>query len=220
MAFQQSSDSSDKRYTLMSLRDVTKSYGRRQVLRISQFDIEMQDSIYILGSNGSGKSTLLRLLAGITQKSSGQFFRSPLLAGHLTGVVPQTKGINPDITVARNLRTFMQLYDRPAKIDLEESPYVVSLGLVPFLDRPVANLSGGFQKLAALAAVLSIDPGVIFLDEPFSGLDRSYRDVVSGVIEKLATSAALLVVTGHSPDELNSCKRRVRIADGEIQTLA
>ena len=209
--------SAGKPAPLLSLRGVTKSYHRRLVVRIDEFDANIGDSIIVFGNNGSGKSTFLRLLTGITNKSSGELHRSALLRSYRTVFVPQVRGLSPDLTVAQNIRDWLRLYDLDAQDDISRMPYVSILGLKPFLDHRVRDLSGGFQKLATLAAALVVNPQAIFLDEPLIGLDESSVRVVGDVIDTLATTVPLLVVTGHSRAFFTRFTRPVRIVDGHLE---
>ena len=204
---------------LFSLRDVTKSYGRRCVLRVARFDSNAPDTLVITGNNGSGKSTFLRLLAGITETTSGELVRYPFLTRCRTVFVPQTRGLNPEATVAQNLCNTLQLYDVPQQVDLSDLPYVSEFGLQRSLSQTVGKLSTGYQKLVALAAAFCVEPEVIFLDEPLNGLDRAHCDVISNGINTLSRTAVLLAVTAHSVVDWPNFKRYIEFTDGALREL-
>ena len=219
MRYPEQSASAVDRRRLLSLRGIRKSYARNLVLDISHFDVDPGDSIAVVGSNGSGKSTLLRLLAGVTAPSAGELFRSAGLTRCRIAFVPQAKGLNPEFTVARNFRMYLQLYDVPAVEDLEQLPYVTALGLQDYLASVMGKLSTGYQKLVSLGTALSVAPDVIFLDEPFTGLDSSYCELVSKLVNDLAATTTLLVTGGHSPTDFPRFSRHVRCEGGVLQEL-
>ena len=132
------------------------------------------------------------------------------------GFVPQSGGANPDSSVLQHLRTMHALYEC-GTLDPAGSPVVAELRLEAFLHRPIRELSGGFQRLAALSGILSVCPEVVFIDEPLSGLDDLHREVVSDAIARLGASSSLVVVTGHSRAEFAGFSRFITLEQGSVR---
>jgi len=99
------------------------------------------------------------------------------------------------LTVKENFRLYARLYDcRPESAE----PIFEALGLERSKKQPVHTLSGGFQKLAAIACALGVDPRGIFVDEPFNGLDGEHRSAVGDLFEALKHRVEFLVGTDHN----------------------
>lgn len=214
MAYTQTCNSSGSNPPLLSLDHVTKSYGRGRVLDVAKLDLAAGDCLGIIGTNASGKSTLLRILAGVSRETSGSIHRSPKMRNLRIGFVPQNGGVNPELSVTENLSGIARLYDWPLAPPADNWPYVTKFGLERLLDQPVRNLSGGYQKLVSLVAVLSVEPEALFLDEPFSGLDQHHVDLVNSVIGTITKDCELLVVTGHGRKDIVHCTRSIVLVDG------
>jgi len=202
---------------LITLDRVIKRYGRNEVLNIDQLLVVGGEALALIGKNGSGKSTLLRLLAGITIPSEGRVGRSPRLKGLCTAYVPQTGGLYPHLSVLHNLRLYANLYGRPLDPQVCEYWYIAETGLTRFLDYPVTLLSGGYFHLAALACGLSVNPKLLLLDEPFSGLDRDRAGLLADGLKRSMSGLAGLVITGHQAQELEFCDRAITLSEGRLR---
>ena len=205
--------------SLVSVRDVLKRYGSRKVLRIQRFDIPEGDRIQLLGANASGKSTLARLLAGYGAPTSGRVIRSGPARWPI-GLLTQTGGVYRQLTLLQNLIVIARLHGRRSELNEYTEQAVTDLGLAPFLDRPVITLSGGLQRLSALAAVLCAHPAAIILDEPFAGLDAEKAERVREVIRKRTSAFHFVMVLGHNEDKTLGLDRVVRIESGAIASDA
>ena len=217
MACGRGSNLSSSLSPLISLHDVRKVYGRRLVLNIAEFSLGKHEPLALLGENASGKSTLLRLLAGVTQPSSGRFERSPEWRGAKIGIVPQSGGINPDLSVAENLWMYRRLYECDSAVTLSERPLVRDFGLVDYLDERAGNLSGGFQRIVTIVSALDVEPDGILLDEPFSGLDARYSEQLHRVLQERAKQLLFLIMTEHAAENLPPVRRQLVLVGGEPQ---
>ena len=208
-------DSFDTEAPLVTLHQTTKTYHGRCVLRIEQFALRRGDSLLIVGSNGSGKSTLLRMLAGVTSPSSGQVERAPCFDALDIAYVPQSGGAHPNLSVAENIRQALRLRGRTLPDRLQRHWYVEGLGLDAHLNKRFRDLSGGFQRLAALACALAVEPGALFIDEPLSGVDKRHARTLADGLSAAMSHLDLLVLTGHSTADFESARRRIELRDGE-----
>jgi ABC-type multidrug transport system ATPase subunit len=201
---------------LVSLKDVVKHYAGQRVLSIEQLEFHRQEAIFLQGRNGSGKSTLLRLIGGISVAQRGTIFRHPRLSRAPLGFLPQTGGLYADLTVRQNLKMRRRLYGLP-DIPLGGLWYIDDLGLGNFLDRRVAELSGGFQRLAAMAVTLHIGPRWLLLDEPLTGVDGAAREILKARLAALAPRLELCVVASPSLDDELVRSRHIEVRSGKIQ---
>jgi ABC-2 type transport system ATP-binding protein len=200
---------------LVALHRATKSYGGRCVLRIGQLEVQRGDSLLIVGANGSGKSTLLRMLAGITCPSSGRVAHAPGFDALDIAYVPQAGGAHPNWSVAENLRQALRLRGRSVPDRLQRHWYVGGLGLDAHLDKLFRDLSGGFQRLTALACALVVEPGALFIDEAASGVDEQHARTLADGLSAAMSHLDLLVLSGHSAADFPAARRCIELRGGE-----
>ena len=181
---------------IVELRDVSLSFGKKQILDDVSLIVEPQERLVIIGQSGAGKTTILRLILGILEPTVGSVFFNQLEIPRLSsrdlermrmriGMVYQDAALLSSITVRENLALALQeLTDKtPGEIDriVDEKLELVEMAktgdLMPF------ELSGGMRKRVGLARALMMEPELILFDEPTQGLDP----VVSAVIDKLIT---------------------------------
>jgi iron(III) transport system ATP-binding protein len=190
--------------------NVSLARGRR-LISVVEFSFDRHDRVAILGENGAGKSTLCLALAGLLPIRSGELRRSPAFRNTPIGFLPQSGGLYPHLSVSDNVAFFRKIYGAREVFDPRGLAMLWELGLGEVLDVEVRALSGGYVRLAALACVLAVDAKALFLDEPTSGLDDRHRDSVKRVIDRIAGTLDLLVVTGHRRDDMLFCNKVVQV---------
>jgi len=192
-----------------------KHYGGRMVLQIDKFQLIAGDTILLVGKNGSGKSTFLRVLAGVTILTKGKIERSRLLRNSKIGYVPQAGGLYGDMTLRENLQVYSRMFDVKWEAGrLRSLPFESALR--PVLDLPVSQLSGGTQKLATLACILTGQPDALLLDEPSSDLDHQHVDELYSLLADMRSALEFMVVTTHYVRGLEFFDQKLEIADGKI----
>ncbi len=203
-------------------------------LRGVDLDIDSGEAVALLGPSGSGKSTLLSLLAGLIRPSGG----TVVVASHDIGrmgsrelvrfratvvsLVLQNASLNllPYATVLENVR-FAQAGSSRARGGGLPTPVelLAALGLKRISSEPVATLSGGDQRMVALATGIATMPRMLMVDEPSSDLDPASRDrvmaMLGGFNEEFGTT--LLIVT-HDPAIASVVPRSLTIRDGRVGT--
>lgn len=198
---------------VLVLENATKQYGAQSVLEIHGLALYRNEKVLVTGSNGSGKSTLLRVLAGVSPVDRGSRWQSPELASSHLGFVPQAGGLYPELTLEENLDMRRHLFGM-SRLPSRKTDYVGDLGLHPFLAKRFSDLSGGYQRLAAFACALHIEPEWLLLDEPFSGIDGERRQQVERHLDRL--DLHLLVVAAPSEHEAPHVGRTVRLRAGKV----
>lgn len=185
-------------------RGLGKSYHRRQILQDVSFALPEGECLGILGENGSGKSTLLRLLAQIEPPDSGEIlFRGKSVVGdrrflreHL-GYVPQELALQPELTVAAQLRLWSSACGGEPPEELLEL-----LGLKELFPRKIADLSGGTCRRVSIAMGLSGSPDILVMDEATTGLDVSYRENLLDWLEAYLRRGGRMVWCSHHDEEI------------------
>ncbi len=189
--------------------DVSVSFDGHAVLRNVSMHAADGEVVALLGASGSGKSTLLRAIAGLLRPDSGRVTIGGTdvtrIPTHRRGVgmVFQDNQLFPHRTTFENVEFGLKL----AGVDRQErrqraQVWLDRVGLDGFGPRRVTELSGGEAKRVALARTLVVEPPVVLLDEPLTGLDRELHDQLVGELATLLhdTASTAILVT-HDVEE-------------------
>jgi cobalt/nickel transport system ATP-binding protein len=213
--------------TLIKVNNLSFSYPNKEpVLRDVSFSINHGECIALLGKTGSGKSTLFENLIGLKKPQTGtvlineialqpsnykqiqaqigycfqdpndQLFMPTILEDIIFG--PLNHGISKEVAT------------RKARELLSE------FGLEECADQSVHELSGGQKRLVALASVLSMNPSILFLDEPTNGLDPSWRRKLGNILSKLSTHT-ILIASHDFPWLARVTRRSILLSRGKIE---
>jgi ABC-2 type transport system ATP-binding protein len=200
--------------------DLSKAYGDREAVRGISFSVRRGEVFGLLGPNGAGKTTTVEILEGHRLRDGGEV----LVLGHdpgarpsdlrsRVGIVLQSCGTYPHLTVRETLEHFASLYPSPRGI--EETLRLA--GLEDAADRRARTLSGGQQRRLDFALALVGDPELIFLDEPTTGFDPAARRAAWEVVRALRDLGKTVLLTTHYLDEAQALADRVAIIkDGAI----
>jgi ABC-2 type transport system ATP-binding protein len=202
------------------VRGLTKSYGRMHAVRGIDLDIGYGEIFALLGPNGAGKTTTVEILEGYRSPDGGEVSVLGYDPGQqrkklkpLVGIVLQTTGVEPYLTVRESLRMYADYYAHPRPVD-----EVIGLtGLESKRDSRVTRLSGGQKRRLDVALALIGDPELLFLDEPTTGFDPSARREAWDVVRSLADLGKTVLLTTHYMEEAQYLAGRVAvIAAGQI----
>jgi NitT/TauT family transport system ATP-binding protein len=196
---------------MIGIRGVTKVFnaGRSdEVTALSQVDLDVPASQFVslIGPSGCGKSTLLRLIADLTEPTSGEVSVAGVPAPqarkeHRYGIAFQQAGLFEWRTVRRNVELPMQLLGMPAAQRRARAQEMLDLvGLSDFAGHYPAQLSGGMQQRVAIARALAVHPPLLLMDEPFGALDEMTRERLQDELLRLCTETTVVFVT-HSITE-------------------
>lgn len=207
---------------MLEVRQLRKSYGRRQVLEPVSFVLPPGQCLGLAGRNGSGKSTLLRLIAQIEQPDGGdvlydgksvlgdrRFLRTSL------GYVPQSAGLARELTVKQQLGLWQSACGLSGPLPEDISDL---LGLEPLLKTPIRALSGGMAQRVSIAMALLSRPRVLLMDEATSGLDGGYVPKLLDWLEQVyLPGGGSLIWCSHHPGELERlCGAVLTLEDGRL----
>jgi iron(III) transport system ATP-binding protein len=201
---------------------LAKSYGTRTVLADLDLVVPAGTLTAILGASGSGKTTLLRLIIGFITADKGTITVGGNVvaeAGSVNvaadkraiGYVAQEGALFPHLSVAENVAFGLPRAERKSSARIGEVLDLVGLDR-NYASRSPHELSGGEQRRVALARALAPRPGIVLLDEPFSGLDAALRsETRAAVVNALAGEGTTAVLVTHDQAEALSMGREVAL---------
>jgi len=200
---------------MISVKNVSKSFGSKKVLDGLDLDVPRGETVVIMGRSGSGKSVLLKLIAGLIPVDAGEIWFNGTEISKLNskklnvlrqkiGMLFQSAALFDSMTVAENVAFMLDQHTNYTKQEMlkvvEEKLELVDLEGVQHL-RP-AELSGGMRKRVGLARALAFDPDVILYDEPTTGLDpvtcTEINQLISDLHERLQVTSIVVTHDMHS----------------------
>jgi ABC-2 type transport system ATP-binding protein len=205
-------------------RSLSKKYGDRTA--VDSLDLSIRQGVFgLLGVNGAGKTTTIRMLACLTQPTSGDatvlgrsILTEPRAVKALINLSPQETAVAPNLTVSENLALIAGIYEsdrRTARRQVEE--VIRKLGLSDVRSERAKILSGGWQRRLSIAMALISEPQVLFLDEPTLGLDVFARRELWSVIRDLKGGITIILTT-HYMEEAQALADEIGImAEGRLK---
>ncbi|MGT2949938.1 glutamine ABC transporter ATP-binding protein [Streptococcus cuniculi] len=213
---------------IISIKNLHKSFGKNEVLKGIDLEIEKGQVVVIIGPSGSGKSTFLRTMnllevptkgtvtfegVDITDKSNDIFKMREKM-----GMVFQQFNLFPNMSVLDNITLSPIKTKGLAKSEAEKIAYdlLEKVGLPDKAHAYPQSLSGGQQQRIAIARGLAMDPDVLLFDEPTSALDPEMVGEVLGVMQDLAKSGMTMVIVTHEMGFAREVADRVIFMDGGV----
>ncbi len=193
------------------LKNLCKSYGGHTVLNHFSATIPCGKVTAIMAPSGRGKTTLLRILMGLEETDSGSVFG---LSGKKISAVFQEDRLCKNLSPVSNIRLVAP--------SLKKSEIIASMeqvGLTGCSSQPVRELSGGMKRRVAILRALLADYDVLFLDEPFKGLDMETRQMVITYTRQKSTGKTVILITHEEEDaSLMGAHQILTIDAGESAT--
>lgn len=173
--------------------NIYKSFGEKQVLRGFSNVFEEGTVTAVMGPSGCGKSTLLSVLMGLLEADSGEVIPR---GEFRRSAVFQEDRLCENLTVSANIRLVTGKKFTKEQIDGELS----AIGLAGCGKTPVRELSGGMKRRAALLRALLAEYDILFLDEPFKGLDEETKETVMRFCREKTQGRTVIMVTHDSSE--------------------
>ena len=169
------------KYSVLKVKNLSKSYGKKLVIKDVSLEVKQGESIGLLGPNGAGKTTAFYCITGQLSASSGNIFlnsqditklpfyqRARLHIGYL----PQENSIFRGLNVEQNIMAILEIVEKDKKKRKEKLDSLLEeFSITRLRYSPASALSGGERRRVEIARALANDPKFILLDEPFAGID-------------------------------------------------
>ncbi len=204
----------------ITVKDIYKKYGKKEVLKGISFSAVSGECIGILGDNGCGKSTLFSILAGIQSADGGEFLlngkdllKNPRFRRKYVGYVPQGTPLIEELTAKDNLLLW---YDKKSMEKELENGVLKMLGIDKFIKVPVSKMSGGMKKRLSIGCAVADKPPILLLDEPMSALDLSCKKEIFKYIENQKKAGGIVLLVTHDILELRLCDACYTVKDGML----
>ena len=196
--------------SLISVDDLSVSYGANNVLRNVRLTVDPGEIVTIVGPNGSGKTTLFRAIIGATPPTFGQVALKP---GLRIGYLPQRLHIDPNLPIT--VKRYLRLTERVRHRDCVAA--LAAAGVPDLLKRQMSQLSGGQFQRVLLARALINRPEILLLDEATQGLDQPGSAAFYRRIEEVRReSGCAVLMISHELHVVMSASDRVICLNGHV----
>lgn len=205
----------------LEVKGIRKSFGDKEVLHGVSFQVEGGKALGLLGRNGAGKTTTIRILMDVFHADSGEI----LLDGakfvpsrHQIGYLPEERGLYPKRTVIDQMVYLANLRGmKPREAKESTKKWLARLEIAEYETKKLETLSKGNQQKVQLAATLVSNPGIVILDEPFSGLDPVNSQILKDVVNELIGEGRLVIFSSHQMSYVEEfCDNIAIINQGEV----
>jgi len=206
----------------VSLKNVFKSFGDKDAVRIEEMRIKKNKITGFLGPNGAGKTTTIRMIMQIIFPDMGEIFyeSSPIKREHLPkiGYLPEERGLFKKDKVKNTIEFFGSLREMDsAKLNSKIDYYLELFELQEYRNKKIEELSRGMQQKLQFIITILAEPELIILDEPFTGLDPINTEILKEIILKEKERGATIVFSTHMMEKVEQiCEEIILINQGEI----
>lgn len=211
--------------TILHVANVSKSYGKHQILTNVNFFADKGQILGLIGPSGSGKTTLIKLIMGMEVPSTGTVEVLSKKVPNLgllqkIGYMAQSDALYQDLTGSENLSFFASMFLMNKTDRKERIAYVTRIvQLEKSINKKVFTYSGGMKRRLSLAIALIQDPEILILDEPTVGIDPELRKSIWQELDRLKNDEQkTIVVTTHVMDEAEKCDELTMIREGKVIT--
>ncbi len=210
---------------IITIKNLSKSYGRKKVLSDISLDIAAGQVIGYIGTNGAGKSTTVRILIGLDKEFEGEVFingynvkKDPLAVKKIIGYIPEVAALYDVLTPMEYLNLVGQLHEMSESNIRERATQMLGFfGLTHQLDQRMDSFSKGMRQKVLIVAGLIHNPSIIFMDEPLTGLDANTVILFKEIIARLAQQGKTIFYCSHMMDIVEKVSDRIiLLKDGRI----
>ncbi len=186
---------------ILELKNIDKSFGKKEVLKGVSFSAESGKAFGLLGRNGAGKTTTIRILMNVFPANSGEVLVDgrPIDYDKIGfGYLPEERGLYPKKLIINQLVYFAELKGMSHKAAVNAVDYWLDrLGMGEYRNKRLDTLSKGNQQKIQLVTALAHNPHIVILDEPFSGLDPVNAMLLKDVVKEQISKGKIVLFSSH-----------------------
>lgn len=220
--------------TIISIKNLNKSFGTKKVLKGINLDIHKGEIIGYIGPNGAGKSTTVKIMLGLIRDYEGEINilgqdirKDSIKYKKKIGYVPETGDMYENLTAREYLTFIGELYGMEyGEVDKKAERLMELFKIKDVYDSRINSYSKGMKQKVLIISALINDPDILFLDEPLSGIDANSVMVFKEVLKELVKKGKTIFYSSHIMEVVESLSSRIIlidngeiIADGDIEEL-
>lgn len=213
----------------LSVKNLSKKYGKKTVIRDISFEIKQGEVVGLLGPNGAGKTTCFYMTVGLVKVGQGNIFINDLDITHMpmyqrarlgVGYLPQEASIFRGMSAEENIYAILEIVEpNKKKRDQRLEELLEEFSITHIRKSHALSLSGGERRRVEIARALAANPSFILLDEPFAGIDPIAVNDIRLMVAHLTSKNIGVLITDHNVRETLSIVDRAYIVyDGVILT--
>jgi|SRR5690554_1402561 len=205
---------------MISIKNISKNFGKHEVLKSISLELEKGECVALIGPNGSGKTTLIKIILGLLYATEGTVTVNGEIVGKdvayrsIIGYMPQMSRLPENMTVAQVFALLKRLRSDVETID--ESVYKM-FDIDGMKSKALGKLSGGMRQKVSAALAFMFSPEILILDEPTAALDPVSNENLKDKIKQEVADGKMVMITSHNLSDLDGIVSRVvYLMEGEV----
>lgn len=216
---------SDYSLTGWSIKYIAKSFGKQNVLKNINLNVQQGQIVGLIGPSGSGKSTIIKIALGmeVADKGTAEIFEAKMPNRKLLskiGYMAQTDALYMTLTGFENLKFYAKMKGiKSSELQLQIDHVAEVVDLKDALNKRVEGYSGGMMRRLSLGIALLGNPKLLILDEPTVGIDPALRRKIWRELKRIKNNGQSILITTHVMDEAEQVDEVALILDGNVIAL-
>lgn len=211
--------------SIIELKNIAKSFGKRNVLKNINLNVQQGQIVGLIGPSGSGKSTIIKIALGmeVADKGTAEIFEDKMPNRKLLskiGYMAQTDALYMTLTGFENLKFYAKMKGiKSSELQLQIDHVAEVVDLKDALNKRVEGYSGGMMRRLSLGIALLGNPKLLILDEPTVGIDPALRRKIWRELKRIKNNGQSILITTHVMDEAEQVDEVALILDGNVIAL-
>ncbi|AHA05721.1 ABC transporter ATP-binding protein [Pediococcus pentosaceus] len=211
--------------SIIELKNIAKSFGKQNVLKNINLNVQQGQIVELIGPSGSGKSTIIKIALGmeVADKGTAEIFEAKMPNRKLLskiGYMAQTDALYMTLTGFENLKFYAKMKGiKSSELQLQIDHVAEVVDLKDALNKRVEGYSGGMMRRLSLGIALLGNPKLLILDEPTVGIDPALRRKIWRELKRIKNNGQSILITTHVMDEAEQVDEVALILDGNVIAL-
>ncbi|MBF7120055.1 ABC transporter ATP-binding protein [Pediococcus pentosaceus] len=211
--------------SIIELKNIAKSFGKQNVLKNINLNVQQGQVVGLIGPSGSGKSTIIKIALGmeVADKGTAEIFEAKMPNRKLLskiGYMAQTDALYMTLTGFENLKFYAKMKGiKSSELQLQIDHVAEVVDLKDALNKRVEGYSGGMMRRLSLGIALLGNPKLLILDEPTVGIDPALRRKIWRELKRIKNNGQSILITTHVMDEAEQVDEVALILDGNVIAL-